>query len=173
VPLYALGDLEPTIDPTAFVHPEAVIIGDVTVGPESTIWPCAVLRGDHGYIRVGARTSVQDGAVVHCTEHTPTVIGDDCVIGHNAHLEGCTIEDKVLIGSQSTVLHHAVCRTGSLVGANALVPNRMEVPSGAMALGVPATVKPDRVTEEAILVGAAVYVENNHRYRKELRRLEP
>jgi carbonic anhydrase/acetyltransferase-like protein (isoleucine patch superfamily) len=171
MPIYALGDRLPTIDPTAFVHPDAVVIGDVTIGPESTIWPCAVLRGDHGFIRIGARTSIQDGAVVHCTEHSPTVIGDDCVIGHNAHLEGCTIEDKVLIGSSSTVLHFAVCRTVSLVGANALVPNRMEVPSRAMALGVPATIKPDRVGEEAILAGVEVYVHNGHWYREDLRRI--
>lgn len=99
MPIYALGDRVPTIDPTAFVHPDAVVIGDVHLGPESTVWPTAVLRGDHGTIRVGARTSIQDGTVIHCTADLPTVVGDECVVGHNAHLEGCTVEDHCLIGS--------------------------------------------------------------------------
>ncbi len=169
MPIYALGDQQPTIDPSAFIHPDAVLIGRVTIGPESTVWPCAVLRGDHGEIRVGARTSIQDGAVLHAVEYLPTVIGDECVVGHNAHLEGCTIEDRVLIGSSSTVLHAATVRTVSLVGAGALVPNRMEVPSHAMALGVPAVIKPDRVQVEAILAGVEVYVHNGKWYREDLR----
>ncbi len=97
MPLYALGERRPTIDPTAFVHPDAVVIGDVTIGPEASIWPTAVLRGDHGAIRVGAQTSVQDGTIVHCTGTLDTVIGDRCVVGHNVHLEGCTIADDCLI----------------------------------------------------------------------------
>src|SRR6478735_8322281 len=141
MPIYALGERVPTIDPSAFVHPDAVVIGDVVLGPESTVWPTAVLRGDHGTIRIGARTSIQDGTVIHCTADLPTTIGDDCVVGHNAHLEGCTVEDRCLIGSGSVVLHRAVVRTGALVGAAALVPNDMEVPSRAMALGVPARIR--------------------------------
>lgn len=169
--MYAIGDREPTIDPAAFVHPDAVIIGDVTVGPESTIWPGAVLRGDHGSIRVGARTSVQDGAVVHCTSTLDTVIGDNCTIGHQAHLEGCTIEDECLIGSGSVVLHRVVVRKGALVGAAALVTNGTEVPSGAMALGVPAKIRPDAVPAGANLRSAQTYVRNAHWYNAELRRL--
>ena len=91
--LYALGDKTPDIDPTAFVHPDAVIIGDVRVGPESSVWPTAVLRGDHGAIVVGSQTSIQDGTIVHCTDKQDTIIGDRCVVGHNAHLEGCRVED--------------------------------------------------------------------------------
>jgi carbonic anhydrase/acetyltransferase-like protein (isoleucine patch superfamily) len=170
--LYAIGDREPTIDPTAFVHPDAVIIGDVTIGPESTVWPSAVLRGDHGAIRIGARTSVQDGAVIHCTKDHDTVIGADCTIGHCAHLEGCTVEDECLIGSNSVVLHRAVIRTGALVGACAMVPNDREVPPGAMALGVPAKIRPDAVPPGANLRSAQVYVHNSHWYRAELRRLD-
>ncbi|MFM8773573.1 MAG: gamma carbonic anhydrase family protein, partial [Actinomycetota bacterium] len=85
--IYSLGDRVPAIDPSAFIHPDAVIIGDVQVGPESSIWPGAVLRGDHGAIRVGARTSIQDGAIVHCTAELDTVVGDECTVGHLAHLE--------------------------------------------------------------------------------------
>lgn len=170
--LYAIGDREPSIDPAAFVHPDAVLIGDVRVGPESTIWPTAVLRGDHGTIHVGARTSVQDGAVIHCTAELDTVIGDDCTIGHRAHLEGCTVENECLIGSGSVVLHRAVVRSGALVGAQALVTNDTEVPARAMALGVPAKIKADAVPAGANLRAAATYVHNAHWYNAELRQLD-
>src|SRR5215471_21142235 len=123
VPCYALGDLEPKIDPEAFVHPEATIIGNVEIGARATIWPQAVLRGDQSRIVVGARTSVQDGAVLHCTRELETIVGADCTIGHLAHLEGCTVEDGALIGTGSVVLHRAIVRSGALVGAAALVPN--------------------------------------------------
>lgn len=172
MPLYALGDRTPTIDPTAFVHPDAVIIGNVTVGPESSIWPTAVLRGDHGNIYVGARTSVQDGTIVHCTSTLDTVIGDDCTIGHNVHLEGCTIENNCLVGSGSVVLHESVIRTGALVGAQALVPNGMEVPAGAMALGIPAKIRENAVNAELLAHAASIYVHNAHWYNAELRRLD-
>ena len=169
--VYALGDVEPRIDPSAFVHPDAVVIGDVTVGARSTIWPGAVLRGDYGTIVVGEETSVQDGTVVHATATHPTRIGSRCVVGHLAHLEGCTIEDGALVGSGSIVLHDAVVRTGALVGAGAVVGNRTEVPTGAMALGVPARMRPDSVTPEMIADGVGKYVENGRRYAAELRRL--
>jgi carbonic anhydrase/acetyltransferase-like protein (isoleucine patch superfamily) len=172
MPLYAIGDREPQVDPAAFVHPDAVIIGDVVVGPESTVWPGAVLRGDRGSIRVGARTSVQDGAIVHCTGTLDTVIGDDCTIGHRAHLEGCTIEDECLIGSGSVVLHRVVVRTGALVGAQALVTNDTEIPPGAMALGVPAKIRPKAVPSGSNKRAAEAYVSNAHWYNAELRRLD-
>ncbi len=172
MPLYALGDRTPRIDPAAFVHPDAVIIGNVTVGPESSIWPTAVLRGDHGEIHIGAQTSIQDGTIVHCTSTLHTVIGDRCTVGHNVHLEGCLIEDDCLIGSGSVVLHGAIIRTGALVGAQALVSNGTEVPSGAMALGVPARIKLDSVDRELLEAAAAVYVHNSHWYNAELRRLD-
>jgi carbonic anhydrase/acetyltransferase-like protein (isoleucine patch superfamily) len=172
--VYALGDLVPQIDPTAFVHPDATVIGNVTIGPDSTIWPQAVLRGDYGSITIGARTSIQDGSVIHATEREPTVIGDDCVIGHLVHVECCTIEDRALVGSGSIVLHRAIVRSEALVGANAVVPNDMEVPSRAMALGVPATLRLDAVVDPEALIarGARNYVRNGARYREELRRLD-
>jgi carbonic anhydrase/acetyltransferase-like protein (isoleucine patch superfamily) len=172
MPLYALGDREPTIDPTAFVHPDAVVIGNVTIGPDSSVWPSTVLRGDHGEIRIGARTSVQDGSVIHCTPQFPTVVGDDCVIGHLVHLEGCTIEDFALVGSGAVVLHQALVRTHSVVGAGALVPGGMEVPTGAQALGVPAKLRPDSVRPEMIGQGRDAYVFNAAWYAKELRRID-
>lgn len=172
--IYALGERVPRIDPAAFVHPMATIIGDVTIGPESSIWPSAVLRGDYGTITVGSRTSIQDGSVIHATSKLPTHIGSDCVVGHLAHLEGCTLEDGCLVGSNAVVLHRAVIRTGALVGASAVVPNDMEVPGGAIALGIPAKLRPGAVTDPdaAIGSGARLYVRNAHRYAAELRRLD-
>ncbi len=170
--LYALGDVAPQIDPDAFVHPDCTIIGNVVIGAGATIWPQAVLRGDQSRIVIGARTSVQDGSVIHCTRELETIVGADCVIGHLAHLEGCTVEDGALVGTGSIVLHRAVVRSGALVGAAALVPNGMEVPSGAMALGVPAKFREGAVRPDQITYPAQEYVRNWERYRKELRRVD-
>jgi carbonic anhydrase/acetyltransferase-like protein (isoleucine patch superfamily) len=171
VAVYALGERVPTIDPTAFVHPDATVIGAVTIGAQATVWPAAVLRGDYGDITIGARTSIQDGTVVHATDRHPTSIGADCVVGHLAHLEGCIVEDGSLVGSGSVVLHRAVIRSGALVGAGAVVPNDTEVPSGAMALGVPARIRPDAVPPGAFRENVETYVANGKRYREDLRRL--
>jgi len=170
--VYALGPLAPTVDPRAFVHPEATVIGDVTIGPESSVWPGAVLRGDHGKIVVEARTSVQDGSVVHAGPGFPTVLGDGSVVGHIVHLEGCTLEDDCLIGSGAVVLHHVVVGRGALVGAGAVVPNGVQIPAGALAVGVPATVKPGASHPEFIRLSAEEYVKNTRRYRAELRRMD-
>lgn len=171
MPIYALGDREPVVDPTAFVHPDAVVIGAVRIGAGSTVWPAAVLRGDYGEIVVGERTSVQDGTVVHATADLPTRIGSRCVVGHLAHLEGCLVEDDTLIGSGAVVLHRAVVRSGALVGAGAVVTNDTEVPGGALALGVPAKVRPGLVPPGAFAEAVAQYEENGRRYREQLRRL--
>jgi carbonic anhydrase/acetyltransferase-like protein (isoleucine patch superfamily) len=170
--IYALGDVEPRIDPEAYVHPDATVIGNVTLGAGTTVWPQAVLRGDYGEITVGERTSVQDGAVLHTTPLLPTTVGDDVVIGHLAHLECCTVHDGALIGTGSIVLHRAVVERGALVGAGAVVPNGLVVPAGAMALGVPAKIRPDSVDVEETLRNAAQYVHNGERYRKDLRRID-
>lgn len=171
MPIYALGERMPTIDPTAFVHPDAVVIGDVRIGPESSVWPTAVLRGDHGAIAIGAQTSIQDGTVVHCTSTLDTVIGDRCVIGHNAHLEGCTIADDCLIGSGSVVLHRAMVGPLALVGAGAVVGNDKVVPPRARALGVPAKIQEEVVAAGAFDHAVGTYVRNVHWYAAELRRL--
>jgi carbonic anhydrase/acetyltransferase-like protein (isoleucine patch superfamily) len=172
VPVYALGAAVPQIDRTAYVHPDAVVIGRVHVGAESTIWPSAVLRGDDGDIFIGARTSIQDGTVIHTTRAWPTTVGDECVVGHNAHLEGCIVESGSLVGSGSVVLHRALVRSGALVGANALVPGGMEVPTGAMALGVPARLREGAVTPGQFDEAVVSYVERGRRFREELRRVD-
>lgn len=170
--VYALGDRVPAIDPSAYVHPDATVIGSVTIGPESSVWPGAVLRGDSGRIVVGARTSIQDGTVVHCTAELDTVIGDGCVVGHNAHLEGCMVEDGALVGSGAVVLHRAVIGRGAIVGAAALVTNGTVVPPGAMALGVPATVREGAAAPGHADHAVAVYAARAKEYREGLRRLD-
>ena len=172
VPIYALGEYEPDIDETAFVHPDAVVIGRVRIGPEASVWPCAVLRGDHGRIEVGARTSVQDGTVVHCTRDWPTLIGTECVVGHNAHLEGCVVGDRCLIGSGSITLNRATVGAGAIVAAACLVPEGFEVPPGALVAGVPAKIKrtgvPAGYTDEPV----RTYIETSRAHRAGLRRLD-
>ncbi len=172
MPVYALGDLTPRIHPDAYVHPDAVVIGDVGIGAGSTVWPQCVVRGDYGVIEIGARTSIQDGSVIHSTAMHRTVVGDDCVIGHLVHLECCTIQDRALVGTGSIVLHRAVVESGALVGAGAVVPNDMKVPSGAMALGVPAKLRLDSVDPEEISRIATMYVANGTRFKTELRRID-
>jgi carbonic anhydrase/acetyltransferase-like protein (isoleucine patch superfamily) len=121
VPIYALGDLEPSIHQEAYVHPDATVIGDVRIGAFASVWPQAVLRGDYGRIEIGARTSVQDGTVIHCTEFTPSVIGANCVIGHNVHIEGATVGDHCLIASGSVLLNGSVVEDGAVLGAGGVV----------------------------------------------------
>ena len=171
VPIYALDDDAPDIDELAYVAPDAVVIGRVKIGPEASVWPCAVLRGDHGTIIVGARTSVQDGTILHCTARHPTVIGADCVVGHNAHLEGCVVEDGCLIGSGSVTLNRAVVGAGSIVAAAALVPEGFEVPPGSLVAGVPATIKRSGVDAAWTQRAVRHYIETGRYHRKALRRL--
>ena len=171
MPIYALGDLEPVIDPGAYVHELAVVIGNVTIGPESTLWPGAVLRGDDGAIVVGARTSVQDNAVLHVTDEFDTVVGDDCTIGHLAHLEGARICDGALVGTGAIVLHDAEVGEKALVGAGALVPGGMKVPPGAIAVGVPAKIREGASRDDLILPGVQKYIHRGYWYREDLRRI--
>lgn len=173
VPLYALGDLEPDIHPDAYVHPDAVVIGNVTIGAEASVWPAAVLRGDTGRIEVGPRSSVQDGSIIHCTATEPTIIGAEVTVGHNVHIEGATIGDRALISSGSVVLNGAAIGAGAVVAAGAVVSPNGQVPAGRMALGVPARVRegyrvPDGMTAHPV----QSYRQRAARFRTELRRLE-
>ena len=172
MPIYALGEHEPDIDAAAFIHPDAVVIGRVRIGPEASVWPGAVLRGDHGRIEIGARTSVQDGTVIHCTHDWPTLIGAECVVGHLAHLEGCVVADRCLIGSGSVTLNRAQVGTGAIVAAAALIPEGFEVPPGALAAGVPAMIKRTGVSGDWVDGAVQQYVSSARRYRAELRRLD-
>lgn len=170
--IYALGDLVPRIHPDAYVHPEATIIGDVTIGAGSTVWPQAVLRGDDGAIIVGERSSIQDCAVVHTAPPCPTSIGDDCTVGHLAHLEACTLRDGSLAGVGSVIRHRVVVGEGALVGAGAVVLDGTEIPPGAMAIGVPARIRTGAVDGAMLVDAAQSYARRGPRYRAELRRVD-
>ncbi len=172
MPIYAYGLKEPKIHPNAFVHPDAVIIGDVTIGNLASIWPCAVLRADSNRIVIGERTSIQDGAVVHVTSDLPTLIGAGCTVGHNAHLEGCTMQDGSLVGSGALILHNVVVESGALVGAGAVVTHGTIVPKGALAVGVPAKILEGRANEQVIAYSVATYVRNAAEYPNIMRRLD-
>jgi len=160
MPIYALKNKRPKIHPTAWVHPDAVLIGDVRLDEYVSIWPTVVIRADNSPITIGARTSIQDGSVLHTQDINHTTVGADCVIGHKVHLEGCTIEDCVLVGSNAVVLEEVVCRSGCLVGASALVKAGTEVPSGALAVGIPATIRLNAVDVDRIKDNARYYLEH-------------
>ena len=172
MPVYSLGGKTPAIHPEAFVHPEACVIGDVTIGSESSVWPGAVLRGDSDRIVIGARTSVQDGAIIHCDVDEPTIVGDECVIGHLAHLEGCVVGNGVLIGTACVVLNRAQVGDGALIGANAVVTGGTVVPAGARAIGVPVRITEDAVPPGSFDKNVRMYVERAALYRGALRRVD-
>jgi carbonic anhydrase/acetyltransferase-like protein (isoleucine patch superfamily) len=171
--IYALGELVPNIHPDAYVHPDATIIGDVRIGAHASVWPQAVLRGDYGYIEIGARSNVQDGSVLHCTAEHPTILGSSSAIGHSVHVEGARIGTGCLIASGSVVLNGSVIEDGAMVGAGAVLSYGSRVSSGQIALGVPAKSRPntsfgpDRINE--VVEG---YVRRADLFRTELRRLD-
>jgi carbonic anhydrase/acetyltransferase-like protein (isoleucine patch superfamily) len=173
VAIYALGDREPTIGADTYIHPDAVVIGDVTLADGVTVWPGAVLRGDYGTISVGEKTNIQDGTVVHCTVIDATIIGARCTVGHNAHIEGATIGDEVLIASGSIVLNGSSIGDGAIVGAGAVVPFNFVVPPRRMALGIPAKIREGyEVPQGHIDINTSLYFENGKSYRENLRRLD-
>jgi carbonic anhydrase/acetyltransferase-like protein (isoleucine patch superfamily) len=131
----------PRVHPSAFVAPTAVLIGDVEVDEEASIWFGVVLRGDNGLIRVGKRANVQDNSVLHVSEHCQTIVGDDVTIGHCAILEDCLIEDGALIGSNAVILNGAVVGRRSLIGAGSVVGANAKIPPETVAAGAPAQVK--------------------------------
>ncbi len=156
----------PRIAGSAFIAPTAVLIGDVEVGPESSIWFGAVLRADNGPIRVGARTSVQDNAVVHVSERGGTFIGDDVTVGHCAVMEDCTIERYALIGSNAVLLNGSRIGEGALIAAGSVVGQGAEIPARVVAAGAPAKVKKSLEGEAAswIEISADEYVKLSRLY---------
>jgi carbonic anhydrase/acetyltransferase-like protein (isoleucine patch superfamily) len=156
--------LLPVIDPSAYVDPSAQVIGDVEVGPESSVWMNVVMRGDVNHIRVGARSNVQDGCVVHVMHGVhPTSIGNDVTIGHGAVVHGCAVADRVLIGMGAILLNGAVVGQDSIVAAGSLVPEGMTIPPRSLAMGSPARVK--RSLSDAEVASILEYSASYVRYR--------
>jgi len=143
-----------------YIHPSAVIIGDVTLGTDASVWPTAVLRGDNDAIEIGDETNVQDGAVIHVDPGKPVHVGHRVTIGHRAVIHGCTIGDDCLIGIGAIVLNRAVIGAGSVVGAGAVVLENTIIPPNSLVLGVPAkVVKPvDADLRQRTIDGAQIYV---------------
>jgi len=160
----------PVVDPTAFVAPGAWLIGRVVVGPDSSVWYGACLRGDENWVRVGRESNIQDGATLHPTAEHPVEVGDRVTVGHRAILHACTVEDDCLIGMGAIVLDGARIGRGSLVGAGALVPPGKEIPPGSVVLGVPGKVVRPAGEREAreIAYSAARYVELARIYRRRI-----
>ena len=158
----------PQIAATAYVDPAAVVIGDVTIGADSSVWPCAVVRGDVNWIRIGARTNVQDGAVLHVMRDTsPLAVGDSVTIGHAAVLHGCTIESRVLIGMGAVILNNARIGAGSIIAAGTLVPENTVVPPGSLFMGHPGKFRRALTAEDQQTIDryAIRYVEYKEIYR--------
>ncbi|HSJ05275.1 MAG TPA: gamma carbonic anhydrase family protein [Longimicrobiales bacterium] len=166
------GGKTPQVDPTAFVAPTAVLIGDVVVGAGSSIWFGAVLRADHATsgIRIGERTSIQDNCVLHVSEAGPTLVGDDVTVGHGAVFESCEIRRGALIGMNAVILHGAVVDEESLVAALSVVPAGMHVLPRTMVAGAPARFRKELTGEAARWVrdSAGHYAELGRRYLDEL-----
>lgn len=166
--IYDLDGIRPQVDPTAWIAPTAVLIGNVIVGPGANIWFGAVLRGDNEPIVVGAGSNVQENAVLHTDMGSPLTIGENCTIGHKAMLHGCTIHDGSLIGMGATLLNNSVIGAGSLVGACALVTEGKEIPPGSLVMGAPAKVvrELDAAARARLLKSAEGYRANAARFAK-------
>ena len=152
----------PKIDPTAFIAETAVIIGDVQIGPQSSIWYNVVVRGDVNSIRIGARSNMQDLSMLHVTHKkhagdpgAPLIIGDDVTVGHSVTLHGCTVENGAFIGMQAIVMDRVVVGTGALVGARALVTEGTVIPPHTLWVGAPAKFKRDLTPDEIAWLGKA------------------
>jgi carbonic anhydrase/acetyltransferase-like protein (isoleucine patch superfamily) len=156
----------PRIDPDTYIDPQAAVIGDVTIGAGSSVWPFAVLRGDQdNYVTLGRNSNVQDNSVLHVTPEFPCIVGDFITIGHRAVVHACRVMNNVRIGIGAVVLDGAVVEEGAQVGAGALVPPGKIVPAGWLVMGVPAKPirKMDAAELEDILKNARDYIELWHR----------
>jgi carbonic anhydrase/acetyltransferase-like protein (isoleucine patch superfamily) len=168
--------IAPKIHPTALIMPGAVVIGDVEIGEFSNIWPGCVIRGDINHIRIGKRTNIQDGTVIHVTRHDlatagegHTTIGDDVTVGHQAVLHACTLENASFVGMGATVIDGVVVQTGAMVAAGAMVPYRKVIPTGQIWAGNPAKFLRDMKQSEKdyILQSAQNYVNDAQNYLEE------
>lgn len=174
MPLYALGDLVPNVAADAFIAPGAQVIGDVTIGAGSSVWFNCVLRGDGNFIRVGARTNIQDGTIVHITRKTHgTAIGDDVLIGHLAIIHGCVLEDRCFVGLGAIVMDGCVIESDAMLAAGALLTPGKRIPSGQMWAGRPARFVRDLSPEEIARhrAGTDGYTQLAQHFRAELKEL--
>jgi carbonic anhydrase/acetyltransferase-like protein (isoleucine patch superfamily) len=174
MPLYAIGGRQPQVADDAWIAPSAELIGDVRLAALASVWFGAVIRADNTPILIGARTNVQEGALLHSDPGAPCTLGDDVTVGHHAILHGCTIGDRVLIGMGATVLNRAMIGEDCLVGAGALVTEGKVFPPGQLIVGSPArAVRPLDEAQKAMLrASAAIYAAKQRDYARELKRVD-
>src|SRR5438477_3117799 len=161
----------PQIAASAYIDPAAVIIGDVVIGEDSSVWPCSVVRGDVHYIRIGARTNIQDGSILHVMkDEYPLILGDDITVGHSVTLHGCTIESRCLIAMRATILNGVVVGEGSIIAAGTLLTERTIIPPCSLVVGSPGKIKRSLtpIDQEMIDRYAQRYVEYKDVYRNEM-----
>ena len=172
--LYRLEDVSPQLEGSGhFVAPNAAVVGNVILGDGASVWFSAVIRGDNEPIRIGARSNIQDGSVLHSDPGSPLTIGESVTVGHNATVHGCTVGDGTLVGINAVILNGAVIGRNCVIGANSLVPEGMEIPDGSLVMGVPARVKRELTAEEQALFShnADHYVNNAVRFDRDLQSL--
>jgi len=160
----------PQIAASAYIDPASVVIGDVLIGEDSSVWPLCVIRGDVNYIHVGARTNIQDGSILHVMkDEYPLILGDDVTVGHAVTLHGCTIMNRCLIGMRATILNGVVIGEGSIVAAGTLLTERTTVPPRSLVMGSPGKVKRTltAIDQSTIEMYARRYVEYKNIYRAE------
>jgi carbonic anhydrase/acetyltransferase-like protein (isoleucine patch superfamily) len=171
--LYQLGDDAPQIPASAYVANEAVVIGKVTLGERTSVWPCATVRGDNEPIRIGNDVNIQDGAVLHVDPDCPLTLGDFVSIGHQAMLHGCTVGEGSLIGIQAVVMNKAVIGKDCLVGAGAIITEGKVFPDRTLILGAPAKVVRELSDKDVAFLraNAGYYVERQQMYKVKLKRI--
>lgn len=168
--IISFGGKTPKIHPTAFIAPTATIIGDVEIGPDSSVWYGCVLRGDIAPIRIGARTNIQDNSVLHVDADAPCTLGDDVTVGHLALVHGSTVADGTLVGMKAALLSRSKIGPGSLIAAGSVVLEGQEVPAQSLVAGVPAKVKRELSPEQSasFIPHAGRYVQTAARHRETL-----
>jgi len=160
----------PQIAASAYIDPASVIVGDVVIGEDASVWPLCVIRGDVNYVRIGSRTNVQDGSILHVMkDEYPLILGDDITVGHAVTLHGCTINSRCLIGMRATILNGVVIGEGSIIAAGTLLTERTTIPPRSLVMGTPGKVKRTlgEIDQSTIDMYARRYVEYKNIYRKE------
>lgn len=165
--IYDFNGKTPDIDKTSYISPSVDVIGDVSIGKDSSIWFGSVVRGDMNYIKIGSRTNIQDNSTVHVTTDLyPTIIGDEVTIGHNVIVHGCQIENRCLIGMGSIIMDGVVIGSGSLIGAGALISPGTKIPPNSLVVGLPGKIVRSTTSKEQneIIERAQHYIDFSKKY---------
>ena len=173
MPVYAIGDKTPQIDPNTWIAPSADVMGDVVLKKGANIWFNATLRGDDNNITIGEDTNIQDGAVCHADPGFPLTVGRNVTVGHQAMIHGCTIGDNALIGIGATILDGAVIGENTLIGAHTLIGNGKHIPSGVLVLGSPGKVVRELSEKDLQLLelSGQAYAQKGRKYREQLKQV--